>query len=49
MASDLCSYLQAQINRLGGPGVVGYSMPLNRLYPLLNRRRLGYTPGYIMA
>jgi len=30
-------------------GVVGYSIPLNRLYPRLNRPRLGYTPGYIMA
>ena len=30
-------------------GVVGYSIPLNRLYPGLNRPRLGYTPGYIMA
>ena len=26
-------------------GVVGYSIPLNRLYPGLNRPRLGYTPG----
>ena len=29
--------------------IVGYCIPLNRLYPGLNRPRLGYTPGYIMA